>query len=114
MPLPHILYLSRADVEATRVPMKAIIERLEIAFREKGLGRVEMPPKPGIHPGPPGGDDFIHAMPAFIRALGAAGVKWIGGFSRNLKRRLPYITRLPVPNDPQTRPPKAGVDATGS
>ena len=108
----EILYLSRADVEAAGVRMTAIIERLETAFREKGLGRVEMPPKPGIHPGPPGGDNFIHAMPAYIGALGAAGVKWIGGFPGNLKVGLPYITGLLILNDAETGLPKAVMDAT--
>ena len=92
MPSRDLLYLSRADVEAAAVPMTSIIDHLEVAFREKGLGRVEMPPKPGIHPGPTGGDNFIHAMPAFIGALGAAGVKWVGGFPENLRRGLPYST----------------------
>ncbi|OLD65929.1 MAG: hypothetical protein AUI47_01040 [Acidobacteria bacterium 13_1_40CM_2_68_5] len=112
MPSRDLLYLSRADVEAVAVPMTAIIERLEVAFREKGLGRVEMPPKPGIHPGPSGGDNFIHAMPAFIGALGAAGVKWVGGFPENLRRGLPYVTGLLILNDPQTGLPKAVMDAT--
>ncbi len=111
-PAREILYLSRADVEASGVPMSAIIERLEIAFREKGLGRVEMPPKPAVHPGPPGGDNFIHAMPAYIGALGAAGIKWIGGFPGNLKRGLPYITGLLILNDAETGLPKAIMDAT--
>lgn len=109
---PHVLYLSRADVEAAAVPMTAIIERLEAAFREKGLGRVEMPPKPGIHPGPPGNDNFIHAMPACIAALGAAGVKWISGFPGNQARGLPYISGLLVLNDPETGLPRAVMDAT--
>ncbi len=112
MILPHILYLSRADVEAARVPMKAIIERLEIAFREKGHGRAEMPPKPGIHPGPPGNDNFIHAMPASVPALGAAGVKWISGFPGNDRRGLPYISGLLILNDPETGLPKVVMDAT--
>src|SRR2546426_3429602 len=112
MPLPHILYLSGADVEAARVPMKAIIERLEIAFGEKGRGRVEMPPKPGIHPGPPGNDNFIHAMPASVPALGAAGVKWVSGFPGNQGRGLPYITGLLILNDPETGIPRAVMDAT--
>ncbi len=112
MTLPHILYLSRADVEAVRVPMRAIIERLEAAFREKGHGRAEMPPKPGIHPGPPGNDNFIHAMPAYVPALGAAGVKWISGFPDNEKRALPYISGLLILNDPGTGLPKAVMDAT--
>jgi len=108
----HILYLSRGDVEAAGVPMIAIIERLEAAFREKGHGRVEMPPKPGIHPGPPGSDNFIHAMPAHIGALGTAGVKWIGGFPANEKRGLPYISGLLILNDPETGLPVAVMDAT--
>src|SRR2546426_381604 len=111
MALPQILYLSRADVEAARVPMKAIIDRLEIALGEKGRGRVEMPPKPGIHPGPPGNDNFIHAMPASVPALGAAGVKWISGFPGNPSRGLPYISGLLILNDPETGLPKAVMDA---
>jgi ornithine cyclodeaminase/alanine dehydrogenase len=113
MPERHeILYLSRADVEAAGLPMTAIIERLEAAFREKGHGRVEMPPKPGIHPGPPGNDNFIHAMPALIGALGAAGVKWVSGFPGNPGRGLPYISGLMILNDPETGLPRAVMDAT--
>jgi ornithine cyclodeaminase/alanine dehydrogenase len=55
----QLLYLSQADVESVGLTMAEVIEALEAAFREKGEGRVEMPPKPGIHPG--GGDNFIHA-----------------------------------------------------
>ncbi len=112
MPSPTILYLSRADVEAARLPMREIIERLEVAFREKGHGRAEMPPKPGIHPGPHGNDNFIHAMPAYIGALGAAGVKWVSGFPGNDKRGLPYISGLLILNDAETGLPKAVMDAT--
>lgn len=112
MSASHVLYLSRADVEAARVPMAAIIERLEDAFREKGHGKVEMPPKPGIHPGPPGSDNFIHAMPAHIGSMGAAGVKWVSGFPGNEKRGLPYISGLLILNDPETGLPVAVMDAT--
>ncbi|HEU4402763.1 MAG TPA: ornithine cyclodeaminase family protein [Candidatus Polarisedimenticolia bacterium] len=108
----EIIYLSRADVEAAGVPMTGIIERLEAAFREKGHGRVEMPPKPGIHPGTKGSDNFIHAMPALIGALGAAGVKWVSGFPGNLERGLPYISGLLILNDPETGLPRAVMDAT--
>jgi len=108
----EVLYLSRADVEAAGVPMRAIIERLEEVFREKGKGRTEMPPKPGIHPGPEGSDNFIHAMPACIPALRAAGVKWISGFPGNQGRGLPYISGLLVLNDVDTGLPTAIMDAT--
>jgi len=108
----EILYLSRADVEAAALPMSAIIERLEAAFVEKGHGRVEMPPKPGIHPGGHDSDNFIHAMPALIESLGAAGVKWISGFPGNQAKGLPYITGLLILNDIATGIPTAVMDAT--
>jgi len=92
--------------------MGEIIDRLEIAFREKGHGRVDMPPKPGIHPGPPDGDNFIHAMPALIGAMGAAGVKWVSGFPSNPAKGLPYISGLLILNDPETGLPTAVMDAT--
>jgi len=108
----EIVYLSRAEVEAAGPPMTAIIERLEVAFTEKGHGRTEMPPKPGIHPGPHGNDNFIHAMPALIGALGAAGMKWVSGFPGNAARGLPYISGLLILNDPATGLPTAVMDAT--
>jgi len=106
-----VLYLSRADVEATRLPMTEIIDGLEAMFREKGNGRVEMPPKPGIHPRP---DAFIHAMPAYIPSLQAAGLKWVSGYPGNQARGLPYITGLMILNDPDTGVPLAVLDCTWS
>jgi ornithine cyclodeaminase/alanine dehydrogenase len=108
MPQNQLLYLSQADVKAVGLTMAEIIEALELAFREKGEGRVEMPPKPGIHPG--GGDNFIHAMPAYIPALRSAGVKWVSGFPDNHKRGLPYITGLLILNDVETGLPLAVMD----
>ena len=108
----EILYLSRADVEAAGVTMAEIVARIEEAFREKGAGRFEMPPKPGIHPGPSGSDNFIHAMPAWIQAFGSAGVKWVSGFPGNPARGLPYISGLLILNDPESGLPRAVMDAT--
>jgi ornithine cyclodeaminase/alanine dehydrogenase len=90
--------------------MAEIIELLEQAFLEKGAGRVEMPPKPGIHPG--GGDNFIHAMPAYIPGMGSAGIKWVGGFPENNQRGLPYITGLLILNDPETGLPLSVMDCS--
>ena len=103
-----LLYLSRGDVEAVGLSMAEIIEALEAAFHEKGEGRVEMPPKPGIHPG--GGDNFIHAMPAYIPALHSAGVKWVSGFPENTQRGLPYVSGLLILNDIETGLPLAVMD----
>ena len=104
----RLLYLSQADVQAVGVTMAEVIESLEVAFGEKGKGLVEMPPKPGIHPG--GGDNFIHAMPAYIPALKSAGVKWVSGFPENYKRDMPYITGLLIYNDVETGLPLAVMD----
>ncbi len=103
-----LLYLSQADVVAAGVTMPEIIDALEAAFREKGEGRVEMPPKPGVHPG--AGDNFIHAMPAYIPALKSAGIKWVSGFPENERRGLPYITGLLILNDVETGLPIAVMD----
>ena len=104
----RLLYLSQADVEAVGLTMAEIIDLLETAFQEKGAGRVEMPPKPGIHPGE--GDNFIHAMPAYIPAMNSAGIKWVSGFPENQKRGLPYITGLLILNDPETGIPLSVMD----
>ncbi len=103
------LYLSRADVESVALDMPTVINLLEKAFREKGEGRVEMPPKPGIHTQP---DAFIHAMPAYIPALDSAGIKWVSGYPDNGKRGLPYITGLLILNDAVTGIPYAVMDCT--
>lgn len=104
----QLLYLSQADVADVGLTMAEIIEAVEAAFREKGKGRVEMPPKPGIHPG--GGDNFIHAMPAYIPAIKSAGIKWVSGFPENYRRGLPYITGLLILNDPETGLPLSVMD----
>lgn len=103
-----LLYLSRADVESVGITMAEIIASVEAVFLEKGKGLTEMPPKPGIHPGPP--DSFIHAMPAYIPAMQSAGIKWVSAFPENRHRGLPYITGLLVLNDADTGLPLAVMD----
>ncbi|MFW9965507.1 MAG: ornithine cyclodeaminase family protein [Candidatus Sifarchaeia archaeon] len=104
----RLLYISQEDINRINLSMKEIIKQLETAFVEKAEGRIEMPPKPGIHPG--GGDNFIHAMPAYIPAMKSAGIKWVSGFPQNLKRRLPYISGLLILNDPETGLPISVMD----
>jgi ornithine cyclodeaminase/alanine dehydrogenase-like protein (mu-crystallin family) len=105
----RLLYLSRGDVERVNLVMEEIIETLDEAFAEKGRGRIEMPPKPGIHPMP---DAFIHAMPAYIPSLKSAGIKWVSGYPENYKQDLPYITGLLILNDPETGIPLSVMDCT--
>lgn len=103
----QILYLSQADVAKVNLDMATVINLLDTAFHEKGAGKVEMPPKPGIHTMP---DAFIHAMPAFIPALQSAGIKWVSGYPDNQKLGLPYITGLLILNDVTTGIPYSVMD----
>jgi len=105
----ELLYLSHSDVVSAGLGMAEIIAALEGMFREKAEGRVEMPPKIGIHTMP---DALIHAMPASIPVLKAAGMKWVGGYPDNSKRGLPYVTGLLILNDPETGIPVALMDCT--
>jgi ornithine cyclodeaminase/alanine dehydrogenase len=109
MELGTVLYLSRKDVETLNLPMQEIIGALETMFKEKGAGLTEMPPKPGIHTRP---DAFIHAMPAYIPSLQAAGIKWVSGYPENQGKGLSYITGLLLLNDPETGIPIAIMDCT--
>ncbi|MFA9404337.1 MAG: ornithine cyclodeaminase family protein [Anaerolineales bacterium] len=102
-----LLYLSQEDVRTVALDIKTIIDLLEKAFREKGVGKVEMPPKPGIHTQP---DAFIHAMPAYIPSLRSAGIKWVSGYPANQSKGLPYITGLLILNDVETGVPLAIMD----
>jgi ornithine cyclodeaminase/alanine dehydrogenase len=104
-----LLYLSRADVESAGVTMPEIIRALEVAFHEHGQGKVEMPPKPGVHSRP---DAFIHAMPAYIPALHSVGIKWVSAYPENYKSGLPYISGLIILNDDETGLPLAVMDCT--
>jgi ornithine cyclodeaminase/alanine dehydrogenase-like protein (mu-crystallin family) len=104
----RLLYLSQSDVARVNLTMAEIINQLEVAFVEKAERRVEMPPKPGIHPGD--ADNFIHAMPAYIPAMKSAGMKWVSGFPYNIRKGLPYISGLIILNDPETGLPISIMD----
>jgi ornithine cyclodeaminase/alanine dehydrogenase len=104
----ELLYLSRKDVEDLGITMKEVLEVVDHGFRLKGLGKTEMPPKPGIHPRT---NAFIHAMPAYVKEVEAAGLKWVSGYLTNIEKGLPYITGLLILNDPETGIPIAVMDS---
>ena len=103
----QLLYLSRAEVAALLPPIPERIAIVERTYRALAAGRVELPPKPGIHPRP---DSFIHAMPAYLLDDDIAALKWIGGFPANRERGLPYISGLILLNDAETGFPTAVLD----
>jgi ornithine cyclodeaminase/alanine dehydrogenase len=80
---------------------------VEATYRAVAAGRVELPPKPGIHPRP---DSFIHAMPAYLQDGDVAALKWVAGYPQNKDRGLPYISGLITVNDAETGVPVAVMD----
>ncbi len=103
----EFLFLSQEDVIRVGLSLQEIIQAVERAFREHGLGRVENPPKPGVHPHPAA---FIHAMPAYLPAVGAAGLKWVSSYPTNSGLNLPAVMGVIVLNDVQTGKPIALMD----
>jgi ornithine cyclodeaminase/alanine dehydrogenase len=104
----ELLYLSRNDVEGLGISMKEVVGVVDNGFKLKGMGKSEMPPKPGIHPRP---NSFIHAMPAYVKEVESAGLKWVSGYPSNLEKGLPYITGLLILNDTETGVPIAVMDS---
>lgn len=106
--MPDIVYLTRQEVTGLLPPLPEQIDIAERTYRELATGRVELPPKPGIHPR---GDAFIHAMPAYLAGDDVAALKWISGYPANKGRGLPYISGLIIVNDAETGFPIAVMDA---
>lgn len=108
MPSPDLLYLTRAEVAALLPPLLDQIDLVERTYLAMAAGRVELPPKPGVHPRE---NAFIHAMPAYLRDGDVAALKWVSGYPANPARGLPYISGLIVINDAETGIPEAVLDA---
>jgi ornithine cyclodeaminase/alanine dehydrogenase-like protein (mu-crystallin family) len=105
----EFLHLSRADVEAVGMSMTEVASAVEEVLREKGLGRVEMPPKRGVHPMP---ESAINAMPGYVPAEKVAGIKWVTRYLSNLEKGLPYVLGLLILNDFETGVPLCVMDCS--
>jgi len=105
--LSRLLFLSRAEVAGLLPDVHEQLDLVEHAYRSLAAGRVELPPKPGVHPRK---DSFLHAMPAYLRDEDVVALKWVAGYPANKARGLPYITGLIVVNDAETGLPVAVMD----
>ena len=94
----QVLYLSSRDVADAKLEMEEIIRIVEEMFRQKACELVEMPPKLGIHPAE---DSFIHAMPASVHGMSAAGMKWVSAYPHNSEVGLPQIAGQIMLSDPE-------------
>jgi ornithine cyclodeaminase/alanine dehydrogenase len=103
----RLLFLSRTEVAGLLPDVHEQLDLVEHAYRALAAGRVELPPKPGVHPRK---DSFLHAMPAYLRDEDVVTLKWVAGYPANKARGLPYITGLIVVNDAETGLPVAVMD----
>lgn len=105
--MSRLLFLARDEVAGLLPDVKAQLDLVEGAYRALAAGRVELPPKPGVHPRK---DSFLHAMPAYLRDEDVVTLKWVGGYPANKEKGLPYISGLIVVNDADTGLPLAVMD----
>lgn len=103
-----ITYLDSASVAKLLPPLDEQLDLIEETYVAMARGRVELPPKPGIHPRP---DAFVNAMPAYLADRDIAAMKWVSAYPGNPKRGLPYISGLMILNDPETGMPEVVMDA---
>lgn len=107
-PVPELLYLSRQDVAAAAPPPAEVINLVALALTEKAHGRVLLPPKHTLHPYP---GTLLQAMPAWVEAARAGGLKWVSAFPQNKQRGVAAVSGLVILNDPETGLPEAILDA---
>lgn len=100
-------WLSGGDVARVAIGPEECLDLIRRTLIWRAEGRIEVPPKLGIHP--PAGR-HIHAMPGLIAPLAAAGVKWIADHPKNVERGLPTISALIVLNDIETGIPICVMD----
>ena len=81
--MSRLLFLSRAEVAGLLPDVQAQLDLVERSYRALAAGRVELPPKPGVHPRK---DSFLHAMPAYLRDEDVAEVMVNGPNSIWLER----------------------------
>jgi len=99
--------LTASDIKKI-INMEDVLEAVEIAFREYGMGKAIMPPKLYLTLDKFNGD--FRAMPSYIR--GSAGIKWVSVYPDNPRKGLPTVLAMIIYSDPETGFPLAVMDAT--
>jgi len=86
--------------------MGEVLEAVERAFREKGLGRVQMPPKVYLFYERYNGD--LRVMPSYLKELDVSAVKIVNVHPENrVKHGLPTVMAVVVLVDPRSGFPLA-------
>ena len=104
------LVLSEKDMKRV-LSLEEVIPAVESAFRMKGLGRAQMPPKQYLFMNKYNGD--LRIMPAYLEENDVVAVKVVNCHPKNRKRYgLPTIMATIILVDPRTGAPKAIMGGT--
>lgn len=102
-----VLFLRESEIKRL-LTMDEALEVVEKAYRLYGEGKTAMPPKLYLELPEYQGD--FRAMPCWIG--GAAGLKWVSVYSKNLKHNLPTVMATIILNSPDSGRPLAIMDGT--
>lgn len=106
----YTLFLTSVEVKRL-IKIEDVIKAVETAFREKGLGRVQMPPKTYIFFDKYEGD--LRTMAAYLEALDIAGVKVVNVHPKNpVEHKIPTVMAIIILVNPKTGFPLAIMDGT--
>jgi len=104
------LILSEEDVKKV-LSIEEVTDAVESAFRIKGLGHAQMPPKQYLFMKKYNGD--VRTMPAYLEETDAVAVKVVNSHPENRKRHgLPAVMATIILVDPRTGAPEAIMGGT--
>jgi len=104
------LLLTERDVKEL-LSMDEVMKAVELAFREKGLGNVQMPAKLYLFYNKYKGD--LRAMPSYLEELNVSAVKIVNSHPENrVKYSLPTVMAIIVLVDPKNGVPLAIIGGT--
>jgi len=103
------LFLSEAEIKKL-VTFKQTIKAVKSAFKMKGHGNVQMPPKQYVIMKKYKGD--LRTMPAYLEETEVASVKVVNSHRENRKHGLPTVMATIILIDPKTGAPSAIMAGT--
>lgn len=103
------LVLSEAQIK-NLVSLKETITAVESAFKMKGEGKAQMPPKQYVIMKKYNGD--LRTMPAYLEETDVATVKVVNSHPENRKQGLPTVMATIILVDPKTGFPSAIIAGT--
>ena len=103
------LILKEEDVKQL-LNMNEVLNVVEQVFKEKALGRVQMPPKMYVYFESFNGD--LRVMPSYVETFGISAVKVVNVHPDNRRYNLPTVMATIILVDPKTGAPLAIMGGT--